>query len=134
VLFIIFSFHIASAAAIDLGEPAHLTEVKCGELGIACPDSEEESRNALLATLASRVNALIFFAGIIIVLAILYGSIKYITSTGDEAEAKKAKQIIVYAIIGLLVIGISGIAINAYINILSGANPIINPFGWIGWL
>jgi hypothetical protein len=42
----------------------------------------------------------------------------YITSLGDESKTSQAKKIIMYAIIGLLVLGAAGIIVNVLINII----------------
>lgn len=48
-------------------------------------------------------NVLLFFAGAIAVLVIIYGGIRYVTSTGDAARIKQAKDTILYGVIGLVV-------------------------------
>ncbi len=51
--------------------------------------------------------------------ALLYGAVLYITSMGDEGKTETAKKIILYAIIGLLVLGVAGIVVNVVINFIS---------------
>jgi len=43
-------------------------------------------------------------AGIVAVLAIIYGGVRYTTSGGDSGNVKSAKDTILYAIVGLVVI------------------------------
>ena len=50
--------------------------------------------------------------------ALLYGAFMYITSLGDETKTEKAKQIILYAIVGLIILGAAGIAVNVAINFI----------------
>lgn len=45
-----------------------------------------------------------FWAGIIAVLIIIIGGIRYATSNGDSAQVKSAKNTILYAVVGLVVI------------------------------
>lgn len=54
------------------------------------------------------VNSLLFILGAIAVLVIIYGGIIYSMSAGDPALVTKAKNTIIYAVIGLVV------AIGAY--------------------
>lgn len=48
-------------------------------------------------------NIMLFLAGAIAVIVIIFGGVRYITSTGDPARVKQAKDTIVYGIIGLIV-------------------------------
>ncbi len=54
---------------------------------------------------------------VIAVAAIIWGGFVYVTSAGEEDKARKAKLVILYAIIGLLIIGAAGIITNVVINI-----------------
>ena len=123
-LFLItFSFHVANAAE-ELDVPAPLvqknddnSQIDCDDLGIKCPESS--GLGIINTRILKLVNTLISRTSIIVVIVLLYGAFKYITSTGDEAEAKKAKMIIIYALIGLIVIGVAAIAVNFFINALT---------------
>ncbi len=56
---------------------------------------QEKVRNIL--------NAVYLWIGIIAVIAIIIGGVKYMTSQGDASKIKSAKDTILYAIIGLIV-------------------------------
>ena len=45
-----------------------------------------------------------FWAGIIAVVIIIIGGIRYTTSNGDAGQVKSAKDTILYAVVGLIVI------------------------------
>ncbi len=49
------------------------------------------------------VNLLLFLIGIIAVIAIIIGGIRYTTSNGDAGQTKAAKDTILNAVIGLIV-------------------------------
>ena len=57
----------------------------------------------LSGDIASVTQTLLVVAGAIAVIIIIFGGIMYITSTGDSARVKQAKDTILYAIIGLVV-------------------------------
>lgn len=59
-------------------------------------------------------------AGILGVIALIIAGVRYMLSTGDEGEAKKAKQGIIYAVLGLIVIGASILIVNLIINAFQG--------------
>jgi hypothetical protein len=57
---------------------------------------------------------------IVALVALVIGAVMYITSLGNDEKVEKAKKIIIYAVIGLLVLGVAGILVNVVINIISG--------------
>ncbi len=58
------------------------------------------------------INAVLFFLGIICVIFIIYAGFLYITSQGDEQNTDKAKNILMYAVIGILIILVSYALVN----------------------
>jgi Type IV secretion system pilin len=65
------------------------------------------------------VNTLLFLLGVVAVIAIIIGGFRYATSNGDAGQIKAAKDIILYAVVGLVV------AILAYAIV----NFVISTFG-----
>ena len=57
-------------------------------------------------------NAIILVAGVIAVVFIIYGGIQYMTSAGDSAKTKKAKDTILYAAIGLIICALAFAIVN----------------------
>lgn len=49
------------------------------------------------------INILLFIAGAVAVVMIILGGIRYITSNGDQAQVKAAKDTILYSVVGLVV-------------------------------
>jgi hypothetical protein len=64
-----------------------------------CKDQGASPTN-LIATI---VNVLLFIVGAIAVVMIIIGGIMYATSAGDSGQVTKAKNTILYAVIGLVV-------------------------------
>ncbi|MEI8060960.1 MAG: pilin [Candidatus Berkelbacteria bacterium] len=56
----------------------------------------------------------IYYAEVVAVFLILYGSFLYITSLGDDSKAENAKKTIVWAVIGLAVILSANVLINTF--------------------
>ena len=71
----------------------------CPEYG----DTEIGRNNNLDATLRNGTNLAIGVIGFIAVVMIIYGGFAYTTSAGDSAKVTKAKNIIMYGIVGLVV-------------------------------
>lgn len=57
----------------------------------------------LTTRITNIINALFFIIGALAVIVLLYGAVRYITSTGDSARIAAAKNTIIYAIAGLVI-------------------------------
>lgn len=66
----------------------------------------------LTSQITNIVNTLIFVAGIIAVIFIIIGGVRYITSQGDEKGIESAKNTILYAVIGLVVVVLAFAIVN----------------------
>ena len=64
------------------------------------------------------INWLFIAAGVLAVIYVLWSGIQYITSQGDPARVSGAKQRLLYAIIGLVVVIGSYIIVNTVLGIL----------------
>lgn len=53
--------------------------------------------------LSNVINTLIFATGIIAIIFIIIGGIRYVVSQGDEKSVQGAKNTILYAVIGLII-------------------------------
>ena len=69
------------------------------------------------------LNIVLSLAAIIAVIMLIISGFRYITAGGDEGAAEKAKHGIMYAIIGLVVIGISVAVVNLVVRALQGKEP-----------
>lgn len=65
------------------------------------------------------VNILLGLVGLVAVIMLIYGGVLYLTSAGDEDKAKKGKQAVMYAIIGLLLIGFSVAIVQFVIRVIA---------------
>ena len=54
-------------------------------------------------------------AGVVALIFVVYGGISYTTSTGDPSKLQKAKQTIIYALIGLAIVALAE-AITAFVS------------------
>lgn len=65
-----------------------------------CSNRDKKSSGDLVGSI---VNTLLFVMGVVSVLAIIIGGFSYTISSGNAASVTKAKNTILYAIIGLVV-------------------------------
>ncbi len=75
----------------------------------------------LVATVTQIINFIIGILGIVAVVVIIIGGFGYMTSSGEAAKVKKAKDTILYGVIGLVVCVLAFAIVNfVIINILNG--------------
>ncbi|MDO4526693.1 MAG: pilin [Candidatus Saccharibacteria bacterium] len=74
----------------------------CGE------DNPENLQNVIVGA----VNGVVGILALVAVIFVLIGGINYITSAGDPSKVKKAKETILYALIGLAVAVLSFAIVN----------------------
>ena len=65
-------------------------------------------------------NYILGFITIIAVLMLIWGGIQYLTAAGDEAAVDSGKKTITYAIIGLVIVGLSYAIMAIVVNVVLG--------------
>jgi len=61
------------------------------------------------------------FLGLIAVIMVIYGGVLYVTSAGDSGKTDTAKKIILYTVIGIIIIMLSFVLVNAVLGAGSGS-------------
>ena len=69
------------------------------------------------------INGFMGIVGLIAVIVIIIGGYQYMTSTGDPGKVKKAKETILYGIIGLIVIVLAAVIVNFVIKSVTEEAP-----------
>ena len=75
-------------------------EVKKGADMTSSGGSAKQDLPDIITTI---INVMLFIAGALAVIMIIYGGIRYITAHGDEKQVKVAKDTIVYSVVGLII-------------------------------
>lgn len=75
----------------------------------------------LIPSVLNIVNGLLVVAGIAASIYLVMGGVRYITSQGDDGQTEQAKNTILYAMIGLIVIGLSAAVVNFIIGTVAVA-------------
>src|SRR3989344_2494185 len=65
---------------------------------------QDPAKAGLITTIIRIINALLVLAAIAAIVFVIIGGVRYITSQGDEDATEQAKNSIIYAIIGIIVI------------------------------
>ncbi len=66
-------------------------------------------------------NSVYGVAGVVAVVIIVFGGIQYITSQGESGKVAKAKNTIMYAVIGLIIIILAAAITSFVISVVMGA-------------
>lgn len=80
-----------------------------------CESRNDYSADSIVKTV---VNTLLFLTGGVAVLAIIVGGIQFATSQGNSATVAKAKNTILYAVIGLVVAFLAYAIVNFVLKII----------------
>lgn len=67
-------------------------------------------------TFTQLTNTILFFVGIVSVIMLIWGGLRYIVSGGDSKKVTDAKNTVLYAIIGLIISLLSFAIVNFVIN------------------
>jgi hypothetical protein len=142
VIVVLLSFVIVQFIQIQLGTPSIVFAVPVAyaqevvpppapgsgrgfNLGVSTIRNVLEPASSGLATDSNIINVILrvvnFLLALVAVLALavmVWGAIMYILSLGDESRAEKAKKIILFAIIGVLLAGVSFLILTVLQNLL----------------
>lgn len=77
---------------------------------------DNNTKDALPTVVQNILNVIIGITGIIAVIFIIIGGVQYMTSAGDAGKAKKARDTILYAVIGLVVVILAFAIVNFVIK------------------
>ena len=64
------------------------------------------------------INWVLLFLGLIATGFLIYGGFLYITSAGNDENINKAKKLITYAAIGIVIILLSAVLVNALVDMV----------------
>jgi hypothetical protein len=118
-LIVMLAATFALAFPVLVAVPAHaaLSDQVCkgAELSVdaTCnPAGDTASGNKINDIIKLIVNLLSVIVGVIAVIMIIIGGLKYITSAGDSGNVSSAKNTILYAIIGLVVVALAQVIVR----------------------
>lgn len=77
-----------------------------------CDDPNNTGGTGIQAAARSITNIFSVIVGIVAVLMLIYGGFRYITSGGDSGRVGNAKNTLIYAIVGLVVVALAQIIVH----------------------
>lgn len=93
--------------------PAYAALPQCNGNDAAICETDQSLLGGILKDV---INVMLYMAGAIAVIMVVVGGIRYITSDGDPGAAGKAKNTIIYALVGLVVAVMSYSIVNFVIG------------------
>lgn len=95
----IYKYQGSVATQFAATDPNGQIKISDSDLGLAGAPKEFQANNV-----ADILNIAYFIAGMVAVLAIVIGGVRYAASNGDSSQVAAAKNMIMYAVVGLVII------------------------------
>ena len=83
---------------------------------------EGQDEESLTDSITGILNAVIGVLGLVCVVVMIIGGVNYMTSSGDSGKVKKAKDTILYGLIGLVVCVLAFSIVNFIITDILGSD------------
>jgi Type IV secretion system pilin len=88
--------------------------------GASCAN---ETNDTLQNTVTSVINILSLVVGTVAVVMVIIGGMKYVSSQGDSSAIASAKNTIVYAVVGLVIVALAQVIVQFVVQ-RSNADPV----------
>jgi type IV secretory pathway VirB2 component (pilin) len=80
--------------------------------GTDCVETDDQGGTKVDSVIKTIVKLLGFVAGMLAVIMIIVSGIKYVTSGGDSNKIASAKNTLVYAIVGIIIVALSQVIVR----------------------
>ena len=129
IFYSISSVVLASAMVIAAQAPVFATSFN-GGLGSGVAQSKTSEMPSTLfgntGIFTQIVSVMLFLVGILSVIMLIFGGLRYIISRGESKAVESAKNTILYAIVGLIVAIMSYAIVNFVVTSFTGSNGGVN--------
>jgi len=103
----------AYVSALDCSNPQTTQDqIQCGANDASGNNGKKDASTSIDNTIKSIVNLLSVAVGVIAVIMIIVGGFRYITSGGKQDSVASAKNTILYAVIGLVVVALAQVIVR----------------------
>lgn len=98
----VLTFTVApTTSAVDVFSQA--CNATADSKGAICNDAKQQGATGFNAIIKNVINTILMVLGMIAVIMIIAGGIRYTTSNGDSNQTKAAKDTILYSVVGLVI-------------------------------
>ena len=129
IFYSISSVVLASAMVIVAQAPVFATSFSGGIEGGVAQSKTSEMPSTLFGNtgiFTQIVSVMLFLVGVLSVVMLIFGGLRYIISRGESKAVESAKNTILYAIVGLIVAIMSYAIVNFVVNSFTGSNGGVN--------
>lgn len=88
---------------------------------VLCEDDTTVGNSGVAKLASGIVSTFSIVVGVAAVIMIIYGGFRYITSGGDSSRVGNAKNTLIYAIVGLVVVALAQLIVHFVLNQASNA-------------
>jgi cytochrome bd-type quinol oxidase subunit 2 len=114
--------NLATAATMDCsGSLTPKQQLQCGACEAAGDNCPANPQNTVDNTIATVVNVLSYLVGAVAVVMLIIGGFRFVTSNGNAESTKGARNTIIYAIVGLVIVAIAQVIVHFVINTTTNA-------------
>lgn len=106
IMVVAFSLILGFAAPVAAGSAGDAKNEVCQGVNLGGGTCNANSAD-LTNVIGVIVNVLSIIAGVAAVIMLILGGLKYVTSGGDSSSTASAKNTIIYAIVGLIVVALA---------------------------
>jgi hypothetical protein len=110
-LLLLFSFSPSYVLAIDTQNA-----IQCGVNAAAGANCTAQPSGSVNGTIKAVINVLSVITGAAAVIMIIIGGFRYVTSGGNPETTKGARNTIIYAVIGIVVVAVSQLIVHFVLN------------------
>jgi hypothetical protein len=111
----------AMPVVVHAADAGGKSAVSCGaEVNLGATDCtvKKGSATKVNSLIADVINILSVVVGVVAVIMIIIGGFKYITSSGDSNNVASAKNTIIYAIVGLIIVALAQVIVRFVLGAL----------------
>ena len=91
-------------------------QIQCGTDRAAGNSGSSGSGQGVQDTIASVINVLSLVGGALAVIMLIVGGLRYVISAGNPETTKAAKNTIIYALVGLVIIALAQLIVQFVLN------------------
>ena len=114
---------MGSAQIVVAASPTGAIDTACAQLSAeqkaanpACAATDDDPVNGPNGIVMTIANLIAWFAGAIAVIVIIFAGFRFTKSSGDSAKVQQARETILYALVGLVVIVLARFIIGLVIS------------------
>lgn len=114
---------VAAPAFADTNDP--FCDPAMGEevrKAMGCDGDSNTDAGTAVDVVVNIITVIISILGIVAVVVLIIGGIGYMTSSGDSTKVKRARDTILYAIIGLVICALAFGIVNFAVSIINSSN------------